>query len=957
MSPLPTGTVTFLFTDIEGSTRLLQRLGDRYAGVLDDYRRLLRVNVKERGGREVDAEGDAFFCAFPRARDAVTAAVAAQRALTGYPWPENLSMRARMGLHTGEALPTETGYVGMDVHRAARICAAGHGGQILLSQSTYDLIADEPPEGVGFRDLGEHRLKDLTRSQHVFQVVAPDLSADFPPLRSLDVRPNNLPVQLTSFIGREREIAEVKGLLSTTRLLTLTGAGGAGKTRLGLRVAAEVLEEFPSGVWLVELAALSDPTLVPLTVASALTVREQPGRPLVATLTDYLQPKQLLLLLDNCEHLLSACAHLADALLRACPHLRILATSREGLGIGGELTYRVPSLSVPDVRRLPPLDNLVQHEAVRLFIERATFALPTFRVTGQNALAVAQVCDRLDGIPLAIELATAQVKALSVEQIAARLDDRFRLLMGGSRTALPRHQTLQGTMDWSYELASEKERALLRRLSVFAGGFTLEAAEVVGSGDGLDEVEVLTLLTHLVDKSLVVREEQDREDRYRLLETVRQYAQNKLLESGEVAGMRRRHMSFFLALAEEGEPHLTAGDQETWVNHLETEHDNLRAALEWSKTDDGGKETGLRLAGALWRFWNVRGYWSEGLRWLEGAVGASSGISPSTLAKALFGAGVLAWQLSDNDRAAVLLDESLVLNRQLADKKGIADSLRILGQVAWNREDYDRARALGEESLALFQELGNKWGIAAAFRFLGFLAWSRHDLERGRPSLEQSLALARELEDSRGIVQSLYGLGRIAQENGDHDRATTLYEESLALSREIGDKLVIANSLHTLGILAKYRSDFVRARAFHEESLAIRKEMGDKGSIAQSLRSVASLALAQKEYGRARMLYQESLSLRKELPHKSSLAECFEGLGQVAEAQNESERAARLLGAAEGLREGLPSSAPMERREIEQSVARVRTALGEEVFQMKWGEGRAMTLEQAVEYALAVEAT
>jgi len=952
MSTLPTGTVSFLFTDIEGSTRLLQQLGDHYAGLLAEYRRLLRMAFQEKGGREVDTQGDACFVAFPRAKDAVAAAIAAQRAIASFSWPDGATVLARMAVHTGEPLSAHTGYIGMDVHRAARICAAGHGGQILLSQTTRELIADDLPHSVSLRDLGEHRLKDLARAQRLFQVVDAGLPAEFPPLKSLNALPNNLPIQLTSFIGREREKAEVKRLLAATRLLTLTGAGGCGKTRLALQVTADVLEEYKDGAWLVELGALSDPTLVPQTVASTLAVREQPSRPLEATLADCLRPKQMLLLFDNCEHLLLACARLTEGLLRACPHLRILATSREGLGVGGELTYRVPSLSVPDVRRLPPPDSLMQREAVHLFTERAAFAVPTFRVTGQNAMAVAQVCGRLDGIPLAIELAAALVKALSVEQIAARLDDRFRLLTGGSRTALPRHQTLQGTMDWSYDLLAEKERALLRRLSVFAGGFTLEAAEVVGSGAGLDEAEVLTLLTHLVDKSLVFREEQDGEDRYRLLETVRQYARNKLLDSGELAEIRKQHAFFFLALAEEAEPHLTAADQETWAKRLDAEHDNLRAALEWSKTDEGGEETHLRLAGALSRFWNVRGHWTEGLRWLEGAVAAGSGTPPSARAKAFFGAGVLAFLLSDNDRAAALLDESLALSRQSADKRGVADSLRILAQVAWQREDRDRARALGEESLSLFQDLRDKKGVAAAFRFLGFLAVSWHDLEQGESSLQQSLTLARELGDKKGIAQSLYALGGIAREQGAYEQATTLYEESLALSREIQEKYFISNSLHALGILAKYRNDYPRARALQEESLAIQRELGDKGSIARSLRSLASVALAGRDYGRATMLYRESLSLRKEISHKSGIVECFEGLGQVAEAQNEPERAARLLGAAERLREGLPSPAPVERREIEQSVAKVRAALSQEEFLSKWAEGRAMTMEQAIEYAL-----
>ncbi len=510
MAGLPTGTVTFLFTDIEGSTTLLQRLGDRrYADVLEEHRRLLRAAFEEGHGQEVDTQGDAFLVAFPRARDAVGAAVAAQQALTKHAWPDGASLRVRMGLHTGEPVSETEGYVGLDVHRAARICAAGHGGQILLSQAVGVLAAPDLPPGVSLRELGTHRLKDLKEPEHLFQVVNPDLPTDFPPLKSLDVLPNNLPRQLTSFVGREREMAEVKSLLPTTSLLTLTGAGGSGKTRLGLQVAADMLEHYPDGIWFAQLAPLSEPRLVAKAVASAVGIPEQPGRPLAETMVDYLRRGARLLLLDNCEHLLEACAQLADSLLRACRNLRMVATSREALGIGGELTYRVPSLSVPDLKRLPPMESLTQYEAVRLFVERAAFSKPGFQITNGNAAAVVQVTHRLDGIPLAIELAAARINALPVDVIAVRLNHQFRLLTGGSRTGLPRQQTLQATLDWSYNLLSEDEQALLRRLSVFAGGFALEAAEKVCSGTGLHEYEILDKLTRLVEKSLVIYEEAD----------------------------------------------------------------------------------------------------------------------------------------------------------------------------------------------------------------------------------------------------------------------------------------------------------------------------------------------------------------------------------------------------------------------------------------------------------------
>lgn len=658
MSRLRTGTVTFLYTDIEGSTRLPQDLGDRYAQILADYRQLLLTASQNGGGHEVDTQGDAVFIAFPRAKDALAAAVAAQRSILRHQWPSGVSVRVRMGLHTGEPLSAKTGYVGMDVHRAARICAACHGGQILLSDTTQALIAEALPEGVSLRDLGEHRLKDLAYPHYLFQVVVTDLPTDFPPLKSINILPNNLTIQLTSFIGREREITEVKRVLGGTRLVTLTGSGGAGKTRLALQVAADVVEAYPNGIWLAEFAPIADPTLVPKIVASALNVPEQPGHNMTETLTDSLRRKTLLLVLDNCEHLLTDCAELTTALLRACPQVRILTTSREALGVPGETLWRVPSLSLPDAGQVPTVEDMVQCEAVRLFVDRAVATAPEFAITPKNASAIARICQRLDGIPLAIELAAARVKVLAVDQIAARLDDRFRLLTGGSRIAVPRQQTLRATMDWSYGLLLEKERAVFRQLSVFAGGWALEAAEAVCVGKRIKKHAVLDLLAELVEKSLVEMETQDGEARYRFLETIRQYSWEKLVESKEAAAVRTRHRDWYLALAERAESELHGPQQGVWLERLESEHDNLRAALRWSKTEEGGAEAWLRLAGALHWFWNIRGHASEGRDWLEGALSTKRDTSASVRARALCGAGILAWRQGDINRASMLLQEA-----------------------------------------------------------------------------------------------------------------------------------------------------------------------------------------------------------------------------------------------------------------------------------------------------------
>jgi predicted ATPase/class 3 adenylate cyclase len=826
MPSLPTGTVTFLFTDIEGSTALLQHLGARYADILTQYQHILCSAVEERGGQQVDTQGDAFFFAFPRARDAVAAAVAAQQRILRHSWTDGVSVRVRMGLHTGEVLATETGYVGIDVHRAARISEAAPGGQILLSDTTQALVAKGLPQGVSLRDLGGYRLKDLAGPHRLFQVGATDLPADFPPVKSLDVLPNNLPAQFTSFIGREREKAEVRRLLSTTRFLTLTGSGGAGKTRLALQVAAEALEEFPDGVWLVELAALSDPSLVPNAVASALGVPEQPSRVLTETLADFLRGKSVLVILDNCEHLVAACAYLTTALLRTCPNLRILATSREALGVTGETTWRVPSLSVPDPQRLPSLERFIQYEAVRLFIDRAVASEPQFAVTSNNAPAVAQVCYRLDGIPLAIELAAARIKVLAVEQIAARLDDRFRLLTGGSRTVLPRHQTLRAAMDWSYEMLLPKERAVLRRLSVFAGGCTLEAAEAVCSGDGVDASDVLDLLTQLVDKSLVVMETRGEEARYRLLETVRQYGRDRLLASGEAPEVRTRHRAWYLDLAERAEARIHGPEQTVWLNRLEVEHDNLRAALGWSSTEEEDAETRLRLAAVLYRFWDWHTHWGEGRKWLETVLAGSRHIKSTVQVKALYGEGVLANRQGDYGRAMVLFEESLALARELGDQTGIARALLGRGYATMYQGDFDAATALYEESLELFRKLDDKWWSAVTLGMMGRVTRRKEGYTKAVAWCEESLAMFRTLGGKRWIAHALHLTGHAVRLHGDLERAAGLYAESLALFGEVGDKWVATECIEGLAIIASAQRNSERAARLFGAAESARETFG-----------------------------------------------------------------------------------------------------------------------------------
>ncbi len=726
----------------------------------------------------------------------------------------------------------------------------------------------------------------------------------------------NLPVALTSFVGRERETAEVTRLLSGTRLLTLTGAGGCGKSRLALEVARGALEGARDGVWVVELAALSDANLVPQAVAAVLSVPEQPGRSVSDTLAEVLRHKTLLVVLDNCEHLLAACAGLAYALLRGCPELRILATSREPLGVAGETIWRVPSLSVPDPTHLPSYESTMHYEAVRLFAERAAAVRPGFRITEANAAAVVRVCHRLDGIPLAIELAAARVRAMSVEEIAARLRDRFHLLTGGGRMAPPRHQTLRAAMDWSYDLLSEDERVLLRRVSVFAGGYPLEAVEAVCSAQGVELSQGLDLLTSLVDKSLVNVETRGEETRYRVLETVRQYARDRLEESGGALAVRRAHRAWYLALAERANPALRGPEQNAWLKRLEVEHDNLRAALELSMTDASDAEAGPRLAWALFWFWQRAGYISEGREWLERMVAQASGVSVSVRARVLCGAGALSEHLAEYDHARARLEESLALFRQLDDPWGAGFALHFLAHVARAQGDFPQASSLFEKSLAYFRGMGDKWGSA--------------------------------------LTLDCWGGALINQ--GDYSGASRRYEESVALLQEVGDKWQIPGPLSGLGVLAAARGDYARATALLEESLAIAGETMNSDSGATTLFRLGRAVFWQGDLARSATLFKDSLALRKQRADKAGIAACLDALAGVAVMGERLEEAARLFGAAQALRETIRNPvAPAQRAEYDRHVASVQARLDETILAKAWAEGRAMGLNEAIEYARALK--
>ncbi len=911
---LPTGTVSLLCTDIEGSTRLVNALGERYADALTEHRRLLRAAFGEHRGSEVDTQGDAFFYAFPRAHDAVAAAVAAQRALASHVWPEGLPLRVRIGIHTGEPTATGEGYVGIDVHRAARVMSAGHGGQVLLTQSTRDLLPEELSDAVSLRDLGEHRLKDLTHPQRLYQLLIPGLENDFPALKTLEARPTNLPIQPTPLIGREQQVAEVVALVRREgiRLVTLTGAGGTGKTRFSLQVAAELVAEVEDGVFFVDLAAITDPHLFIPTVAQTLSVRENPGQSLPETLKDYLHDKHLLLVLDNFEQLLDA-GPAVSALLAGAPNLKALVTSRAPLHLSGEHEYSVPPLAVPDLEASESLATLAAYEAVQLFLERAQAVKPEFELTRENAPAIAEICVRLDGLPLAIELGAARVRILSPQALLGRLSQRLALLTGGARDAPARQRTLRDTIEWSYDLLSASEQRLFARISVFVGGRTINAAEAVCDPAAELGTAVFDGIASLVEKSLLRQDEGPAgEPRFFMLETIREYALDRLERSGEGELLRQRHAHYFVALAEEAEPEILGADQVVWLERLEAERDNFRAALGWL-LERGDTELALRLIGSLRRAWVARGYLSETRKWLEAAFERSAAIPPQVEAKALYGLGRVALVEGDYDQAIPSLERSARLFRELGEAEGLVFSLADLSFIATAQGRHEDAQRFADESLAEGKAAGNERTIAAALHSLACTKFDADEYGEARSLFEQSLALRRNLGDKRNIANSLCYLGSVALLEGDYDGATALLDESLALGRELGNLLIVSTALVNESLVALAAGDATRAAALCIEGLRLSHELGDK----------------------------------------RTTVECLHALAGVAAMQAEPLQAALLSGAAESLHAAIKAPpSPAERMVGERFLLVARAAVDDESFEETWARGRRMNYEAVVAYAL-----
>ncbi|MBS1517056.1 MAG: tetratricopeptide repeat protein [Bacteroidetes bacterium] len=984
MDKRPSGTVTFLFTDIEGSTKLSQQYPDKLPVALKKHHSALRKAIESNNGFVFEIIGDAFCSSFENAADAVKAAVDAQHNLADENWDEAV-IKVRMGIHSGNAEWNGERYMGyLTLARTERVMSSAYGGQIIISGDSYDLFVKDsgtqrktakdsdyfehtglpgPVTGtednrsekvssdlsvfeVSFRDLGERRLKDLNQPVRLHQVIAGDLIKDFPPLKTLDSRPNNLPVQLTGFIGRKKEIAEIKNILDKNRLLTLLGPGGTGKTRLSLQIAADMIDDFENGVWIIELASLLDPDLISVMISDSLGIREEPGTQPETSLFKNFKNKKLLLIFDNCEHIIDACASIAEKIIQNFPGIKIIATSREALKCKGENIHLVLPLSHPDPKISYSPEQLIRFEAVRLFTERALLVNSNFRVTYENAPALAQICFQLDGIPLALELAAVRTKVLTVEKIFEKLNDRFRLLTGGARTALPRQQTLKALIDWSHDLLSESEKILLRRLSVFSGGWKLNDSEEICSDENLSSGNILDLMQGLIEKSLVLFDEN--KERYKMLETIRQYGNERLLESGEHKLIHNIHFNYYLELCRNALPELTGIKVKYWLDLFEEEYSNIQSALKWS-LDENLTEECHRLAGSLSRFWEKRGYISEARSWLDKLLSKPEKVDENLRANSLRIAGIYATLQCEQTAAKKFVNESMEIYRKLDDKNGIAGCLNVLGNIEIDLARYESAEKCLTESLKIRKELGNKMGICTALNSLGLTSLATGDLKNAKTRFTESLEIAREEKDADYIGIGLNNLAQAYALDRDFDLSRKYFEEGMKMDIELGNKNGISISLSNMGELSIQSRDFTSAKKYFEEGLQISREIGHQLGILHSYAGLGQVYFGEEDYENAEINFMNCLSNQTDSPELSTAAAGLFGMAEIFRVRGDLMKAVYLAGVIE---EKYKSSGAYYEEELKSGIERIyrecSMSFDEQKTLEEFNRGKKVTTNEAI---------
>lgn len=950
---IPSGKVTFLFTDIEGSTKLAQKNSEAYISALDKHHEILYDVIDSNNGFVFKIVGDSFCCAFGNTEDAVKAAINCQLKLNSTDW-DDMTIKVRMGIHSGEAEFIDKDYSGyVTLSRSSRIMSIAHGGQILLTQEVYENIKDNTDLKISFRDFGKRKLKDIIIPEHVYQILSDDLPSEFAPLKSQDARQNNLPSSVSEFIGRKKEIEEIKELFTNTRLITLTGAGGTGKTRISIQIALEMIDEFENGVWLIELSPVTDPELIVKEISNILNLKEDPGIDNLVALKEFLKEKSILLIIDNCEHLLLGCAQIAETLLSYCPKLKILSTSREPFNINGENIYRIPPLSMPENIQNESFETLAEYESVKLFLDRAASIKPDFILTGDNIYTVAELCKKLDGIPLAIELASKRVNVLKVEDILKRLDDRFKLLSSGNSTALPRQKTLKALIDWSYDLLNPNEQLLLQRLAVFTGGWTLEASEEICSDENIDQYEILDLMDSLYNKSLIYYKESNDKGRYGILESIRFYALEKLSDNSDYF---QKHLNYFLNLSSFSKHKGKGMKQLEWLNIMCSEQDNIRGNIQWAIKNN--PEDAVRIVINAYDFWNYKGYLKEGFDTSVKVLNSVEISDKKLKADLLLKIAIFCYEQGKFPELEKFSDEALNLYREIDDKLGIVETLNELGQKSFIEMESVKAVKLYEEALELSKEINAKEGLATTLYNLSFPVNNLGDKQRSISLKEEALNIARELKNEHLTAQILLSLSvALTRNSGDIKKAALYSEESLINSRKIDDKYLISvNLVHLADLKLNYDDpNFEEAEYILLEAYKISKDHGYNMNLFPIRIHLGELYIQTKNFDAAMKIYMEYINERHKAGGDFFINNLIAGVGRILFEKKDFIPALKLLGLIESLSaEGKyrPMNKNLSLKENEKNL--ILNEIGEENFNTHWNEGCSLKVDEAVQICLNI---